>query len=70
MTRKRYRKLGYALMQKINSQHIAIYGTGYDDWKRVLKGIQRVSFINIDPKFKSYADAWESIKPIREQYGM
>ena len=70
MTRKRYIKLGYALMQKINQKHIDIHGTGIDNWGKVLKGIQYLEFERIDPKFKSYAEAWDSIKPIRNQYGM
>ena len=70
MTKKRYKKLGYALMQRINTTHIEIYGKGVDGWGKVLKGVQRVGFRKLDPRFNSYDEAWESIKPIREQYGM
>lgn len=71
MTRKRFRKLGYALMQRINTAHIAIYGKGCDGWGTVLKGVQKVSFgTKQAPNCSSYAEAWESIKPIREQYGL
>lgn len=71
MTKKRYRKLCYALMQKINQKHIEVCGKGSDNWGKVLKGVLKLEFKNIDQtKFSSYAEAWESIKPIREQYGM
>ena len=71
MTRKRYIKLGYALMAKINKKHIDICGKGSDDWGKVLKNVQTIKF-NTDhaPKTSSYKEAWESIKTIREQYGM
>lgn len=71
MNRKRFRKLGYALMQRINTTHIAVYGNGVGDWGTVLKGAQKVGFgTKQAPKYSSYAEAWESIKPIREQYGL
>ena len=71
MTRKRYIKLGYALMQRINKTHIGIYGVGHDDWGKVLKGVANVKFGTAQsPKCASYKEAWERIKPIREQYGM
>lgn len=70
MTKKRYRKLAYALMQKIQAKHIEVCGKSADNWGKVLKGVSKVEFKAIDLKFKSYEEAWESIKPIREQYGM
>lgn len=71
MTRKRYIKLGYALMAKINKTHIDIYGKGYENWGKVFKNVSKIKF-NTDhaPKTNSYKEAWETIKPIREQYGM
>ena len=71
MTRKRYVKLGYALMQKINKQHIEVCGCSAEQWGKVLAGIKKVKFgTEREPKFKSYAEAWESLKPVRQLYGM
>ena len=62
MTKKRYIKLCYALMQKIGREMpIAKMGI-------LLKGVQRIDFKNIT--YSSYAEAWESLKSIRSQYGM
>ena len=71
MTRKRYIKLGYALMQKINAKSIEMSGRSAQGWGKVLANVQKIRYGTIlAPKFKSYAEAWESLKPIREQYGM
>lgn len=71
MTRKRYIKLGYALMQEINKKHIEVCGCSSEHWGKVLVSIQRVKYgTKQEPQFKSYAEAWESLKPIRQQYGM
>ena len=62
MTRKRYIKMIYALMQHIHSETpIAMQGL-------LLKGVQKIEFKNCT--YNSYADAWESLKSIRNQYGM
>ena len=67
MTSKRYRKLGYALMQKIHQKDITVCGTSATPgWGKVLKGIKKAKPLNGVP----YAQAWESIKDIRAQYGM
>lgn len=66
MTRKRYIKLMYALMQRINQRYISIYGHGYDGWGKVLKGVSRLKY-GTD---KSYEEVWTTLKSIREQYGM
>jgi hypothetical protein len=66
MTRKRYIRLMYALMQRINQRYISIYGHGYAGWGKVLKDVSRLKY-GAD---KSYAEAWAGLKPIREQYGM
>lgn len=65
MTRKRYIKLVYALMTKFNEGNkIASMGT-------LLKGVQKLEFKNMDQtKLHSYSEAWESLKTIRNQYGM
>ena len=62
MTRKRYIKLVYALMQKIG-QAMPVAEMGM-----LLRGVQRIEWKNV--KCNSYADAWESLKSIRSQYGM
>ena len=62
MTKKRYIKLVYALMQRMHQEHpIASVGL-------LFKGVQKIEFKNV--KYNSYADAWESLKSIRSQYGM
>lgn len=67
MTRKRYIKLAYALMQKIHQAG----GCKAEGWGTVLKGVSRVKYGTKQfPKTQSYAEAWESIKSIRVQYGM
>ena len=63
MTRKRYIKLVYALMQRINQSCKT-----KSKWGIVLKGVQRISFENV--KYNSYAEAWESLSEMRKQYGL
>ena len=71
MTRKRYIKLAYALMQRINAEHIKYCGKGAKDWGKVLASVQRVKYgSKQEPQVKSYAEAWEILKPTRESYGM
>lgn len=71
MTKKRYQKLLYALMQKTNQEYIKVFGKGVDNWGKVLKSVPKIKFANMDQaKVHSYAEAWESLKPIRNQYGM
>ena len=71
MTRKRYIKLGYALMQRINAGCIKASGTSMDDMGKILANVQRIKYgTERAPKFNSYAEAWEYILPIRQQYGM
>lgn len=71
MTRKRYIKLAYALMQRINADHIKVCGKSADNWGKVLANVQKVKYgTKQAPKFNSYAEAWEYILPIRQQYGM
>jgi hypothetical protein len=58
-------------MQRINAKHIEMCGEGAKDWGKVLAGVQRVKYGSKQaPQLQSYAEAWESIKSIREQYGM
>jgi hypothetical protein len=40
MTRKRYIKLGYALMQKINTKNIEMFGRSAQGWGKVLAHVQ------------------------------
>ncbi len=71
MTRQRYIKLLYALMQRINQKHIEVFGTPAENWGKVLKGTLRIKYRSTqNPIVTSYAEAWEMLKPIREQYGM
>lgn len=71
MTRKRYVKLVYALMQEVNKEYIKTFGKGADNWGRCLKSVQRIKYgSKATPKLTSYAEAWESLKPLRDQYGM
>ncbi len=71
MTRKRYIKLGYALMQRINEDHIKACGTSIENMGKILAATRRIKYgTERAPKFNSYAEAWEYIAPIRQQYGM
>ncbi len=71
MTRQRYIKLVYALMQRINQHHIDVFGTPAENWDKVLKGTLRIKYRSgQNPIVTSYAEAWEILKPIRERYGM
>jgi hypothetical protein len=71
MTRKRYIKLFYALMQKINAEHIRVCGKPADEWGKVLRGVRRIKFgADWTPETTSYAEAWENLRTIRQQYGM
>lgn len=64
MTRKRYIKLLYALMQEMNKEYVKMFGTTAPKCGRVLKGVQKANPII------PYADAWECLKDIRKTYGM
>lgn len=71
MTKKRYKKLMYALMQRANEGHKFPYGirnTYFRHAGTLFKAVQKIEFKDI--KFNSYAEAWESLKDIRSQYGM
>ena len=71
MTKNRYRKLVYALMQKCNQDYIKMTGHTVSKCGRALKGCLRLEFANMDKtKVNSYAEAWECLKPLREQFGM
>lgn len=71
MTRKRYIKLCYALMQKMNEDSIKTTGHGASNWKLVLNGAKRLHFKNMNHDvIHSYAEAWEFLKPIRTLYKM
>lgn len=66
MTAKRYHKLFYALMQKIHQEDPL---KNFVKWGGVLQATKTA-----DPfekgVHKSYAEAWESLRSIREEYGM
>ena len=62
MTKKRFRKLMYALMQRANEGYKFPYAGS------VLKSVQKIEFKDI--KFNSYAEAWDRLKNIRSLYGM
>lgn len=65
MTRKRYVKLLYALMQKMHQAH------NFEKAGRTFNATLKVGFkCTNSPEVKSYAEAWEILKPIRKQYGM
>lgn len=71
MTKKRYIKLLYALMQKMNKNCIEKTGLPVLGIGRCLKGCIRLEFANIDKtKVSSYAEAWEMLEPIRKAYKM
>lgn len=71
MTRKRYVKLVYALMQEINKDHRKWCGKTAENYGLVLKGVQRIKYGSAaTPKLTTYAEAWESLKEIRAIYGM
>ena len=55
-------------MQKMNIDHLKWCGTSADDWGKVLKAVDKIELKH--PTHASYADAWESLKPIRKVYGM
>lgn len=66
MTRKRYIKLLYALSQKIHTE-----GRRAKHWGKVLKATQHIKYgTERQPMYKSYAEAWEGLKDLRQQYGM
>lgn len=52
MTRKRYIKLLYALMQEMNKEYREMFGTHAPKIGRVLKSVNKV-----EPKIP-YAEAW------------
>lgn len=71
MTKKRYRKLMYALMQRVNEGQkfpFGIRNTYFRPTGTLLKSVQKIEFKDI--KFNSYAEAWDSLKNIRSLYGM
>lgn len=70
MTKKRYHKLFYALMQRINIRHIEVYGKGVDNWGGVLKAAATVNPFPNSLGFTSYKEIWENLMPTRQQYGM
>lgn len=71
MKRKTYIKKLYALMQEMNKENIKVYGEPAYKIGRILYGIQKVGFkCKDEPKVKSYAEAWEILKPLRSRYGM
>ena len=71
MTRKRYVKLVYALMQEINKDYTKMCGTGMENWGRVLKSVQRIKYRSAaTPQLTNYAEAWDSLASIRKQFGM
>ena len=64
MTRKRYTKLLYALMQEINKGHIKWCGYPAKDFGKVLKAVQKAK------PTMPYAEAWECLKDLRKSCGM
>lgn len=71
MTKKRYRKLVYALMQKCNQDYIKMTGHTVNKCGRALKGCLSLEFANMDKtKVSSYAEAWECLKDLRKNCGM
>ena len=71
MTKKRYRKMVYALIQKMNKDCIDKTGTPASKIGRGLKGCLRLEYANMDKtKVSSYAEAWEMLKFLREPNGM
>lgn len=71
MTKKRYRKMVYAIMQKCNQDYIKMTGHTVNNCGRALKGCLRLEYANMDKtKVSSYAEAWEMLKPIRQSVGM
>ena len=69
MTRKRFTKLFYALMQEINKKHIEVCGTPAENWGKVLKHALTTKPYNVEG-FTSYEQLWERMLPIRKAYGM
>ena len=69
MTRKRFTKLFYALMQEINKKHIEVCGTPAEKWGRVLENALTIKPYKVEG-FTSYEELWERLLPIRKAYGM
>lgn len=67
MTAKRYHKLLYALMQKIHQEDPL---KNHVKWGSVLRAVGLSTPIEPPGKHNSYAEAWESLRTIREEYGM
>ena len=62
MTRKRFKGLATALMLRINNGK-------NDKWRRgeMLRFLRDAEHLH---EYKSYQEVWDSIKDVREQYGM
>ena len=70
MTRKRFTKLFYALMQEMNKDHLKTCGTSAKNWGRVLKAVSVAHPFPNDKGVTSYEECWENLKSIRNLYGM
>ena len=70
MTKKRYRKLMYALMQKINKRYIDLFGETEEGVGQLLKGTLKTELSLCAPEIHSYQQAWDVLLPLRNQYGM
>ena len=69
MTRKRFTKLFYALMQEIHKKNIEVCGTPSKGWGKVLDHALTTKPYKVDG-FTSYEELWERMLPIRKVYGM
>lgn len=73
MTKKRYIKLLYALMQKMHLEHTETCSRsfGKEKWGRVLKSALNAKPFPNSYRIKSYQEIWEdTLADIRERYGM
>lgn len=69
MTRKRYRKLLYALIQKMGKEYRRTFGTAPQDWGKVLKSVLDLK-PNFNEEISSYKQCWDMLSITRNQYGM
>ena len=70
MTRKRYRKLLYALIQKMGEEYRGTFGIAPKDWGKVLKSV-----LDLKPSFdgkgcSSYQEMWDYALLLRKKHGM
>jgi hypothetical protein len=60
----------YALMQKVNTRYIGLFGETEEGVEQILKSILKTELSLCAPEIHSYKEAWDVLLPLRQQYGM